>query len=111
MLSARISSLCVCSVRASVPYVYAQCANQFLMCMLSARISSLCVCSVHASAPDVYAQSAHQLLMCMLSARISSKCLKGPLLSARINIFARSHFLPMALEGICPIKIITSRAL
>jgi hypothetical protein len=60
--------------------------------MLNIRISSYFVGLVHASAP----------YMCMLSARISSKCLKGPLLSARISTFARSHFLPMALEGICP---------
>ncbi len=62
-LSIRISSLCVCSMHASVPNVYAQWTHQFLMPMLSmlkgpllsARISSWCVCSVHAFVPDSYA--------------------------------------------------------
>ncbi len=77
-LSIRRSSLCVCSVHASVPDVYAvhasvldayaqnvegsfaQCTKKYLMRMLSARICSWLVCSVHASVPDAYARRTHK---------------------------------------------------
>jgi hypothetical protein len=89
MLSARTSSLLVCSAYASFPDVHAQHAHQFLTRMLSARTSSWCACSVHASIPyahaegiqnehlkntktDAHVEHARQELMRMLRVRISS---------------------------------------
>jgi hypothetical protein len=91
MLSARMSSLCACSVLTSVPYAYAQCIHELLMRMLSTDMSSLRTCYAYASVPYAYAdgvtvykmnikngktdactEHTHKELMRMLSECISS---------------------------------------
>ncbi len=107
MLSICVRTWCVYSACASVPYVYAQHAHQFLthmlsmlwrdlfkfeifMFMLSIRVRNWCVYSGYASVPDMYAQRTHQFLTRMLRVRISSWCVcsaffEGNALCARIS--------------------------
>jgi hypothetical protein len=67
MLSARTSSLLVCSVYASVPDAHAQCTHQFLTRMLSAQNEHL-----KNRKTDAHAEHARKELKRMLMVLISS---------------------------------------
>jgi hypothetical protein len=107
-LSMRISSLCACSVHASVPDAYAQHAHQFLMRMLSRRISSWPVCSEYASVPDAYAQHALKGLR-SLKLLHTHKEFRGPKWTSKyllkIFYFNPKVALPSRLYGVKILKI------